>query len=211
MLTFYYSTQTCSTAVHIALEEAGLPFQGVEVSWRRNVNVDKLEAVNPLGQVPVIVESNRKLNQSIAILEMIADRASGRKLLPAAGTWERTEALSWLSFIGADLQKNFAPFVLAARWTANESAQADIKRAASDTLAKQLAYVDRSLAGKDFILGNEFSVVDAYLFTILGWCKWAEVNVSPYPNIQPYLRRVMARPAVQKVLAKEELLDFLPA
>ena len=80
-LTFFYSTQTCSTAIHIALEETGLPFNGVEVSWKRKLNVAELEAVNPLGQVPFLVTNGRPLSQSIAILEYVADQAPEKKLL----------------------------------------------------------------------------------------------------------------------------------
>lgn len=211
MLTFFYSTATCSTACHIALEEAGLPFKGVEVSWRRKVNLEELSAVNPLGQVPVLVDEGRVLNQSPTILEYIADHAKGKNLIPVAGSWERSQANSWLAFIAADLQKSFAPMFWASRWTDNAQAQTAIKSAVVDGIQKHLAYIDGALAGKEFILGQQFSVVDAYLFTIVGWCKWSEIKVSPYPNLMAYLKRIHARPAVQKVLKSEDLVDYLPA
>lgn len=210
-LTFFYSTQTCSTAVHIALEEAGLPFTGHEVSWRRKVNVAELEAVNPLGQVPVIQDGGKTLIQSIAILEYIADKAPAKNLLPKAGTWERAQAMGWLAFIGADFQTAFGAIGRASRWTSDTNAQASIKAAAVENIQKQLAYIDQALAGKDFLLGKQFTVADAYLFTITGWCKWSEIKMSQHKNLSAYLRRVYERPAVQKVLAKEELLDFFPA
>lgn len=210
MLKFFFSTQTCSTAIHIALEEAGLPFEGTEVSWKRKLNVAELEAVNPLGQVPVLQDDGKTLTQSIAILEHIANLAPAKKLLPAAGTWEHSQAMGWLAFTGADFQKAFAPIFWSTRWTADVSAQMAIKKAAIDTIQKHLAFVDQSLAGKDFILGSQFSVADAFLFTITGWCKWSEVKTSGHKNLTAYLKRIYDRPAVQKVLAKEELLDFFP-
>lgn len=211
MLKFFYSTQTCSTAVHIALEEAGVPFAGTEVSWKRKSNVDKLEAVNPLGQVPVIVDGDKTLIQSIAILEHIANLAPQKKLLPVQGSWERTEALAWLAFIGADFQKAFLPMFMAARWTDDTKTQTTIRTATAQGIEKHLAYIDRALAGKEFLLGKDFSVADAYLFTIAGWCKWSEIKISKYTNLVNYLQRIYKRPAVQKVLAAEEMLDFMPA
>ena len=210
MLTFFYSTQTCSTAIHIALEEAGLPFNGIEVSWKRKENVAELEAANPLGQVPVLVHDGKTLNQSIAILEYIAEQAPTKNLLPPVGSWERAYAQSWLAFIGADFQKSFWPMFMASRWTTDTNIQMEIRKSVIAGMDKHLTYINEGLGGKDFILGKQFSVVDAYLFTILGWCKWSEVKLSTYKNITPYLKRVYERAAVQKVLAKEEMLDFIP-
>lgn len=211
MLTFFYSTQTCSTAVHIALEEAGLPFKGVEVSWKRKVNIAELEAANPLGQVPVIVKDGKALNQCIAILEFVGDQVPAKKLLPPVGSWERSQALAWLSFIGADFQKSFLAMFMASRWTKDTAVQTEIRKEVVEGIEKHLAYIDQSLNGKSFILGDHFSVVDAYLFTILGWCKWSEIKIGQHKNLVAYLKRVYDRPAVQKVLAKEEMLDFIPA
>jgi glutathione S-transferase len=211
MLKFFYSTQTCSTAVHIALEEAEIPFDGVEVSWKRKVNVAELETVNPLGQVPVLVDGKKTLIQSMAILEYIAEKAPEKNLLPRSGTWERSEATAWLAFIGADFQKSFAPIFRASRWTNDKSVQETIIAATREGIDKHLAYLDNSLAGKEYLLGNRFSVADAYLFTILGWCKWAEVKVGKYSNVTAYMKRILKRPAVQKVLEKEEMQDYLPA
>ncbi len=211
MLTFFYSTQTCSTAVHIALEEAGIPFQGVEVSWKRKVNVDELTAVNPLGQVPALVSDGHAIIQSSAILEYIADHAKGKNLLPAAGTWERTQAQVWMAFIAADFQKSFAPLFWASRWTSDTATQTAIKKTSLENIEKYLGYIDHALTGKEYILGKQFTVVDAFLFTITAWCKWSEIKISQHSNLTAYMKRVYARPAVQKVLAKEEMLDCLPS
>lgn len=210
MLTFFYSTQTCSTAVHIALEEAGIPFKGVEVSWKRMLNVEELAAVNPLGQVPVLVDEGKTLIQSIAILEYIGELAPAKNLLPPAGTWERNQVLAWLSFVGADLQKAFPPLFLATRWTSDTNTQAEIRKTTLETINKHLAYADSALAGKDFVMGKQFTVADAYLFTIMAWCKWAEVKTGQYSNLTAYMKRVYNRPAVQRVLVREEMLDCLP-
>jgi glutathione S-transferase len=193
------------------LEEAAISYEGIEVSWRRNVNVDKLAAVNPLGQVPAIQADFGVLTQTHAILEYAADHGGVRGLLPAAGTPNRDQARAWLSFIAADFQKGFLPLGFADRWTQNPDAQNEIRAAAKEGVNKHLAYINHALAGKSFVLGEDYSLVDAYLFVILGWCKWSKVSLAPYANIQPYLRRVYERPAVQKILKDEDLLDFFPA
>ncbi len=211
MLTFFYSTQTCSTAIHIALEEAEIPFRGVEVSWKRKLNLAELEAASPLGQVPVLVKDGQALVQSIAILEYVANQAPAKNLLPAAGTWERSQAMSWLSFIGSDFQKSFLPMFMASRWTTDTAVQLEVKKTVMAGIDKHLAYINQSLAGKDYIMGKQFTVVDAFLFTIVGWCKWSEIKIGNHPNLVAYLQRIYDRPAVQKVLAKEEMLDFIPS
>ena len=208
---FYYSTGTCSTSCHIALEEAGLPFDPVEVSWKRKVNVEELEKVNPLGQVPALVtDSGTEITQNVAILEYIGDKKPESKLLPRPGTDERAQVSSWLSFAASDLQKAFFPILGAARMTSQESAHDDLKNFAVRNIEKYLAHLDRKLDGKEYITGQQFTVADAYLFTVIGWCKWAKIKLAPYPNVKAYMKRVSDRPAVKRVLEKEELGDYLP-
>jgi glutathione S-transferase len=211
MLTFFYSTGTCSTAVHIAFAEAGIEFKGVEVSWQRKVNLDELAAVNPLGQVPALVdEEGRVLTQTIAILEFIANRAKEKKLMPESGTWQRSQAMGWLAFIGADLQKSFAPMFYAPHWTKDEATQTAIKQSVVDSIDKHLAYIDQKLAGSEYLLGNQFSVADAHLFTVVGWCKWSGNKISKYKNLVGYMKRVNDRPQVQKILQLEGLTEYVP-
>lgn len=208
---FYYSTGTCSTSCHIAFEEAGLKFDGVEVSWKRKVNVEELEKLNPLGQVPVLLtDKGNVITQNVAILEYIGDQKPESGLIPRAGTDERAEVSSWLSFAASDFQKAFFPILGAARMTSQESAHADLKNYAVQNIEKYLAHLDRKLSGKNFITGQQFTVADAYLFTVIGWCKWAKIKLAPYPNVKAYMSRVYARPAVRRVLEKEELTDYLP-
>lgn len=211
MLKFYYATQSSSTAARIGLEEAGLPYEGIEVSWRRKVNLEEVKKVNPLGQIPVLMADFGVLTQNIAILEYAADQVPEKGLLPKAGTPEGWQARAWLSYMAADFQKAFGPFAFADRFTKNETAQGEIREAAREAIAGHVAYVNQSLEGKAYLLGSRFSMVDAYAFVVLGWCKWAEINLASYKNILPYLHRIYERPAVQKVLKEEDLLDFFPA
>lgn len=208
---FYYSTGTCSTSCHIAFEEAGLKFDPVEVSWKRKVNVEELGSVNPLGQVPALItDAGNTITQNVAILEYIGDKKPESGLIPRPGTDERAEVSSWLAFAASDFQKSFYPILGAAKMTSQESAHADLKNYAVQNIERYLAHLDKKLIGKDFITGRQFTVADAYLFTVIGWCKWAKIKLAPYPNVKAYMKRVSERPAVRRVLEKEELGDYLP-
>lgn len=212
MHTFFYSTFTCSTASHIALEEAGLPYEGIEVSWKRGLNVKALEAVNPAGQVPTLLvdgDQSKVLTQSVAILEYIADHGQ-KKLLPAPGTWERAQAMRWLAFVAADYHKSFGPVFRASAWTTNETAQNEIKAAARAHIEKHLGVLDAHLKGRDFLLGKSFSVVDMYAFIATGWCKAAEVKIAKFPNVRDFMHRVYEIPSVQKVLQAEDMMGYIP-
>lgn len=211
MLTFYYSTGTCSTVTHIALKAAGLPFEGVEVSWQRKKNVEELAKVSSLGQVPVLVKDGSVLTQVAATLEFIADQVPEKSLLPKNGTWERAQANRWLAYISSDLQKAFGPFWTVSYMTQNTEAQSDIKKFALDNLQKQLAYVDNALEGKDFLLGKEHCLVDVYLFVVVGWCKYQNIKTSPFKNLHAFMKRMNEFSLVQKVLKEEGLTDYLPA
>ncbi|MGZ3652556.1 MAG: glutathione S-transferase family protein [Bdellovibrionota bacterium] len=211
MLKFFYSTATCSTVTHIALEEAALPFTGVEVSWSRNLNVSELAKVSPLGAVPALEIDGKLLTQTPAILEYIAEAAPTKNLLAKAGSFERLETLSWVAFASADFQKAYAPIFLARRLNLDDKAKAELRTSSLKNVEKYVAHLDANLAGKDFIMGKQFTIADAALFTFLGWTTWVEFDTTPYKNVTAYMKRIYARPAVQKVLKAEELLGFVKA
>jgi len=211
MLKFFYSTGTCSTVTHIALEEAALPYTGVEVSWSRNVNVDELAKVSPLGAVPAVVIDGKLLTQTPAILEYIAEAAPGKNLLAKPGSFERLETLSWVAFASADFQKAYAPIFLARRLNLDDKAKTEIRKNSLEKIEKYVAHIDANLAGKDFIMGKLFTIADAALFTFLGWTTWIEFDTAAYKNVTAYMKRIYERPAVQKVLKAEELLSFVKA
>ncbi|MGZ6477503.1 MAG: glutathione S-transferase family protein, partial [Bdellovibrionota bacterium] len=196
---------------HIALEEAALPFTGVEVSWSRNLNVSELAKVSPLGAVPALEIDGKLLTQTPAILEYIAEAAPTKNLLAKAGSFERLETLSWVAFASADFQKAYAPIFLARRLNLDDKAKAELRTSSLKNVEKYVAHLDANLAGKDFIMGKQFTIADAALFTFLGWTTWVEFDTTPYKNVTAYMKRIYARPAVQKVLKAEELLGFVKA
>jgi glutathione S-transferase len=198
----YYSPGACSLSPHIALLEAGLPYHLVKVDLRAKKleNGDDFLKVNPKGQVPALaLDSGELVTEGPVIVQMIADRAAGKNLAPAHGSAERYKLLEWLNFITAELHKNFGPIfspVLA------DEAKGFFK----DRVMGKFKYIDSQLAGRDYLMGSQFSVADAYLFTMLSWADRMKFDLSDMPNLVAYKARVAARPKVQEALTKEGLM-----
>jgi glutathione S-transferase len=198
----YYSPGACSLSPHIALLEAGLPHDLVKVDLRAKKleNGDDFLKVNPKGQVPALaLDSGELITEGPVIVQMIADKAAGKNLAPAHGSSERYKLLEWLNFITAELHKNFGPMfspVLA------DEAKAFFK----DRVMGKFKYIDSQLAGRDYLMGKDFTVADGYLFTMLSWAERMKFDLSAMPNLLAYKARVAARPKVQEALTKEGLM-----
>jgi glutathione S-transferase len=198
----YYSPGACSLSPHIALLEAGLPHDLVKVDLRAKKleNGDDYLKINPKGQVPALALDNGDLvTEGPVIVQMIADKVSAKNLAPARDSAERYKLLEWLNFITAELHKNFGPMfspVLA------DEAKAFFK----DRVMGKFKYIDGALAGHDYLMGKQFTVADAYLFTMLSWADRMKFDLSAMPNLLAYKARVAARPKVQEAMSKEGLL-----
>ncbi len=206
----FYSAGSCSTSCHISLEESGLKYETVAVDWDQNSDPKVAEAkrLNPLGTLPVLLLDNGKtLDQNVAIHTYVADQAPGKQLLPPAGSFERIEAANWLSFISSDLHKSFSPLFALEGISSNEATRKEVRAWATQGVQQYLAYLDQKLAGRDYLMGKTFTVADSYCFVVAGWTKWVGIPLDPYKNVQSFLTRVYQRPAVQKVLAAEGLLE----
>lgn len=204
----WYSTCTSSTPVHIVLEEAGARYGRVEVSWKRDLNVAALEALAPLGAVPALeLDDGRVLTQSLAILEFVADTHPSARLLPPPGTVERAHTMAWAAFAATDLLRAFAPLVGAENMTTSRAAQAEVRAYALAQLQPLLAHADRSLVGRAFLVGERFSVADAFLFFVVSLAGWLDVPVDAHRELARFRQAIAARPAVRRVLELEDLLD----
>ena len=197
----YYSPGACSLSPHIALLEAGLPYDLVKVDLRAKKleNGDDYLKVNPKGQVPTLqLDSGELVTEGPVIVQVIADKA-GKGLAPARDSAERYKLLEWLNFVTTELHKNFGPMfspVLA------DDAKAFFK----DRVMGKFKYIDSQLAGRDYLMGKQFTVADGYLFTMLSWADRMKFDLSAMPNLLAYKARVAARPKVQEALSKEGLL-----
>jgi glutathione S-transferase len=197
----YYSPGACSLSPHIALLEAGLPYDLVKVDLRAKKleNGDDYLKVNPKGQVPALsMDNGELLTEGPVIVQMIADKAAGKNLAPSGDSAERYKLQEWLNFITTELHKNFGPMfspVLA------DDAKAFFK----DRLMGKFKYLEGALAGRDYLMGKQFTVADGYLFTMLSWADRMKFDLSALPNLLAYKARVAARPKVQEALTKEGL------
>lgn len=197
----YYKPGACSLSPHIVLEETGLPYEAEAVDLKTKVTASGADftQTNPKGYVPALVlDSGELLTEGPAIVQYLADLAPEKKLAPANGTVARYQLQSWLNFIGTELHKSCSPFF-------NPASGDAWKAIARANLERRLAHTDQALAGKPYLLGEDFSVADAYLFTVLSWMGYVGLDLSPWSNLTAFQARVAARPAVQAALKAEGL------
>jgi glutathione S-transferase len=198
----YYSKGACSLSPHIALYEAGLVHTAVLASTKTHTLEDGTDfhTINPLGYVPVLeLIDGTRLTEGPAIVQWIADQVPGKNLAPENGTIARYQMQSWLTFIGTELHKTFTPLFRP------ETPEA-YKTIARDKLLSRLQYVDGQLAGKNYLMGNNFTVADAYLFTVSNWTVPMKVDISGMPNLIAFRSRMSTRPAVQAAMKAEGLM-----
>jgi glutathione S-transferase len=198
----YFSPGACSLSPHIALLEAGLDFtlERVDVRAKQTASGRDFLTINPKGYVPALeMNDGAVLTEGPAIVQFIADLAPDRQLAPANGTLERYRLVEWLNFISTELHKSFSPLF---RPTSTE----DMKEAARAHLTNRLNWLAGQLEGRDYLMGSQFTVADAYLFTVLGWANFVQFDLAQWPVFAAYMQRVAARPAVQQALRAEGLL-----
>lgn len=198
----YFSPGACSLSPHIVLREAGYQFATEKVSLadKKTESGKDYRSINPKGYVPALeLDDGEILTEGPAIVQFLADKAPDKHLAPAAGTMERYRLIEWLNFISTELHKSFSP--LFKPHTPEESRQA-----ARDTIAARLDIVARQLQDKEYLTGNQFTVADAYLFTVLNWSGHVKIDLGLWPALQTYVQRVAARPAVREALLAEGLI-----
>lgn len=197
----YYMPGACSQASNIALREAGLKFELVKVDRRTKMAADGLDfsVVNPKGYVPAItVDTGETLTENVTVLQYIADQAPAAKLAPPFGTMERYRLMEWLSFINSEVHKNFSPMF-------HKDAAEGAKELALATLTKRLDYLQRALGSRTFLMGEQFTVADCYLFTVLSWAPAVKLDLGKWPELKRYVDRIHARPHVLEALGAEGL------
>lgn len=200
----YFSTGACSLSPRIVLNECGVDFTAEKVDLKSKKTESGLDylTTNPKGYVPALqLNDGTILTEGPAIVQYIADQNPNKKLAPANGTLARYQLQSWLTFIGTELHKNFSPLF-------DKEAPEQTKQKAIATLQKRFDYVAKELGNNSYIMGEDFCVADAYLFTVLMWTKFVHVDLTSWPILVQYLNRVAQRPAVKHALEQENLLRF---
>ena len=197
----YLTPGVCSLSPHIVLEELGIAHEteSVNLKTKATASGGNFLAINPKGYVPALqLGSGEVLTEGPAIVQYLADLHPEKKLAPPNGSLERYQLQGWLNFIATELHKNFSPFF-------NPAAPDEMKAIARANIERRLAYVNEQLEGRQHLLGDDFTVADAYLFTVLGWSRVIKLDLAPWAHVAAYQARVAARPAVQRALKAEGL------
>ena len=195
----YYSPGACSLSPQIVLQESGLAYEPVLASTKTHQLADGTDyyTINPLGYVPLLeLDNGARLREGPAIVQYIADQVPEKNLAPANGSFERYKLQEWLNFIGTEIHKGFGPLF-------KPTTPENYKPIALEALTKRLQWVDEQLAGKSYLLGEQFSVADAYLYTVSRWAGFVGLDLSGMANILAFQQRMAQRPAVQAALKIE--------
>lgn len=199
----YFSPGVCSQAVHIALNEAGIAHQIVKVdlATKRTEDGADYSKINPLGYVPALeLDSGEVLLEAPAILQYLADLKPEAGLAPANGTLERVRVQEQLNYTASELHKSFGPFF------APVKPEGALRDQAFAKLEKRFDALDARLAdGRPYVMGEGFSIADAYTFVVASWAKLVDLDLTSRPNVASYVTRVANRPRVREVLEREGL------
>ena len=199
----YLTPHACSLSPHIALREAGIPFdiEVVDLGTKKTKSGGSYTSVNPKGYVPALeIEGGQVLTEGPAIVQYIADQKPASKLAPPAGSFERYRLQEWLNFISSELHKSVGPLF-------SDATPAAWKETLKTRVAGRFDTLSKSLQGKDYLMGSTFTVADAYLFVILSWTGHVGIDLSKWPVLTAYFERIKARPAVKAALDAEAKLN----
>jgi glutathione S-transferase len=198
----YFAPGACSLSPHIVLRESGSQFELEQVNNQEKKTKSGADywSINPKGQVPVLeLDNGERLTEGPVIVQYIADKKPDSGLVPACGTPERYRVQEWLNFTTSELHKSFGPLF---RPTTPDA----YKTISKENIGKRFDWVDQQLAGRQYLMGDKFTVADAYLFTVLRWSSRVEIDLAKWPNLKGYVDRVAARPKVQEALKAEGLI-----
>jgi glutathione S-transferase len=198
----YYFNGACSLSPHIVALEAGLPITLVraDVKTKKIADGGDYLAINSKGSVPALqLDDGRVLTEGPAIVQYLADLKPDSKLAPKAGTFERYQLMEILNYITSEIHKTFSPLF-------NPATSAEQREAVIANLGKKFDWVSTFLGKKPYLLGDGFTVADAYLFTVVNWTNFVKIDLSKWPVLVAYQARVAARPKVQEAMKAEGLI-----
>ena len=199
----YYSPGACSLAPHIVLQESGLAFELVKADLKTHQLAADGSDYYPIaskGQVPLLeLDSGERLSEGPAITQYLADQVPAKHLAPANGTMARYRVQEWLNFVTSELHKGIGGLF-------NPAMPEDGKAVIRAKALSKLQWVDAQLEGKQYLMGDTFTIADAYLFTVTNWTAHTGIDISGLKNLGAFQARMAARPAVQAALKAEGLL-----
>ncbi len=195
----YFAPDTCSLSPHIVLQELGLPYDLVRVNNRtkRTSEGGDFLAINPKGYVAALeLDTGEVLTEGPAIVQYLADLKPEAGLAPAAGTLERVRLQEWLNFITSEIHAGSSPLF-------NRVLPEEVQAIFRQRLFRRFDLIEADLASRDYLMGERFTVADAYLFTVLGWMQGFSIDLASWPAIARYMQRIGARASVREAIARE--------
>jgi glutathione S-transferase len=182
----------CSLSPHIVSREAGLNLEVIKADTKS----PEFQKLNPKGYVPVLqLDDGQVLTEGAVIVQYLADQKPETKLAPKSGTLERYRLQEWLNYVATEVHKGFSPLF--------RKPTPEAKQQILEALAKKFAFVSQHLEANAFLLGERFTVADAYLFTILTWAKGQAIDLAQWPALKAWFDKIGARPAVKDTLQAE--------
>ena len=197
----YYAPGACSLAPHVAAREAGVPLELARVSFpdKKVEGEGSFYDINPKGAVPALrLDDGSVLTENAVLLQYIAEKAPQSGLLPPAGSIERWRLLELVNFIATEVHKGFGPL-----W--NPAVSPEVREATVQTLGKRFDFLQTQLGDRPYLTGEQFTIADAYAFAVLNWTRIHKIDLSQWPALTAYLKRIAERPAVQETLREEGL------
>jgi glutathione S-transferase len=197
----FYWPGACSLSPHIVSRELGIELELAQLdrAERKTADGTVLKDVNPKNQVPVLqLDNGQRLTEGPVIVQYLADQKPGSSLFPGAGSIERYRVMEWLNYVTSEVHKTYAPMF-------RPNTPEEYKQISHEFLGQRFDWIDKELAGKQYLTGDKFTVADAYLFTVLRWAPRVGIELGKWPNITAYMARIGARPKVQEALKAEGL------
>ena len=199
----YYSPGACSLSPHIVANEIGIPLEleKVDTKTKQTEHGSDYLAINPKGYVPALrLDDGALLTEGPAIVQYLADQKPGSGIAPANGTLARYRLQEMLGYINSELHKTYSPLF-------NPNTTEAVRADREAYLGKRYALIEQTLSGQPFLLGDQFSAADAYLFTVTNWARVLKLDLSEFPNLMAFQKRVAERPAVQGAMREEGLIE----
>ena len=199
----YFAAGACSMAPHIVLREAAYTFdlERVDLAKKQTASGEDYTRINPKGYVPALrLDNGEVLTEVAVILQYLVDQKPESGLAPKTGTMERYRLMEWLNFTSSEIHKQFGPLF-------NPKITQEWKENQLDLLSRRFDYLTERLKGKPYLMGEQFTVADAYLFTVLNWSNLFKVDLGKWPTLKDYITHVAARPAVREAMRAEGLTE----
>jgi glutathione S-transferase len=199
----YFMPGTCSLSPNIVARELGLDIERLEIDRknRHTPSGQEYKTINPKGSVPALeMENGQVLTEGAAIVQYLADLKPEMKLAPPAGTLERYRLQEWLNYIATEVHKSYTPLF-------NPRTPDEVKVAAKEHLGTRFSFLENHFQTHDYLLGDAYSIADAYLFTVLRWAPRVGIELATWPKLKAFHDRIAARPAVVAAMTQEKLLN----